>query len=543
MLSTLGAADRLGLDLSRPFRLDTPVTATMVLTARSSSYTLDELVRLSPRSVTRSPDGGIEILEHIVVSQGATLLITSSEAENVRLRSGAEGFASIVAAGGSLSARGEPERPVLLASWDPATDAADEVTDDGRAYIRVFGGRAEFVNVTIEHLGFWGGITGGLSFTGTEIPTVEVGSEQLAQESALADAAGVDVLPLESELETLELIGEELDLGYASGLVQSVTLVGNAFGIFVTASDQVEIRDTLVQASLVDGIVFHRDVTNSAVISTVTRGNGRDGIRVARATSSVLMDRLDSSGNGRNGVTLDGGAIVDGPSAIGMAVRVSGDNVLTGSTASDNGRAGIAVVDGVNIELRGNTVARNGIGIVVSKGASSVQIVDNEVSDHPAQAIALRDAGSDLVLRDNRIDGATTGIMVRDSVGVYESNTITGVTNHGVTLIGDTGNSVIVDNRIAGAGPSPIDVIRTNGAAVRGNEVTDWRSTKPLSVVLASMFQPLTILWIGIGLFILLGLAYGARRRRRGIHDPFADRRPLATMTRGIVPRESIEST
>lgn len=538
--TTLTTAQRAGVDLTRPFRLDTALVATLVLTARDSPYTLDEITRLSPRTATRTQDGAIDVLEHIVVTQGASLVITSADADLVRLRSEAAGFASIVSAGGALSVRGEPDRPVRISSWDPASAASDRLTDDGRAYIRAFGGRADVINSEITDLGFWSGTTGGLSFTGTELATEELSEAAATEAAELTDATGVEVLPLESELDTLDFVGEEPDLGYASGLVQSVTLTGNAFGLFVTSSTQVEVRDTLIRNSLVDGIVFHRDVSSSAVINTTTSGSGRDGILIARSTSSVVLDRITAAGNGRNGITLDGGSIVDGPSAIGLPVRVSGDNAITQSTLTDNGRAGIAVTDGLDIELRGNVIARNDLGIVVSEGASRVEIVANELSDHPRQAITVRDAGTGISIRDNTIDGATTGIMVRESVAAIEDNRIAGVSVHGVTLIGDTGSSVVVDNRIAGAGPSPVDVIRTSGTAVRANDVTDWRSTKPLSVVLASAFQPLTILWIAIGLFILVGLIAGRRLRARGIHDPFADRAPLTSMTRGIVPRETV---
>lgn len=538
--TTLTTALRAGVDLSRPFRLDTAPVATLVLTARDSPYSLDEITRLSPRTASRTGDGTIEVLEHIVITRGAAVVIAAVDADVVRLRSDAAGFVSIVSAGGSLSVRGEPDRPVRISSWDAGADAVDALTDDGRAYVRAFGGRADIINAELSGLGFWSGTTGGLSFTGTELATEGTSDAAAGQAAALSDATGAEVLPLESELDTLDFVGEEPDLGYASGVVQSVTLDGNAFGLFVTSSTQVEVRDTLIRNSLVDGIVFHRDVSSSAIINTTTSGSGRDGILIARSTSSVVLDRITANGNGRNGITLDGGSIVDGPSAIGLPVRVSGDNAVTQSTLTDNGRAGIAVTDGLDIELRGNTLARNDLGIVVSEGASRVTIIGNELTDHPRQAISVRDAGTGIIIRDNTIDGATTGIMVRESVTAIEDNRIAGVSVHGVTLIGDTGNSVVVDNRIAGAGPSPVDVIRTSGTAVRANDVSDWRSTKPLSVVLASMFQPLTILWIAIGIFVLVGLVVGRRLRAKGIHDPFADRAPLTSMTRGIVPRETV---
>jgi hypothetical protein len=57
-------------------------------------------------------------------------------------------------------------------------------------------------------------------------------------------------------------------------------------------------------------------------------------------------------------------------------------------------------------------------------------------------------------------------------------------------------------------------------------------------VVLRSILQPLTILWILIALAVIVSLLFV--RRRATIRDPFAGQAPLASFTRGIVERERI---
>ena len=136
------------------------------------------------------------------------------------------------------------------------------------------------------------------------------------------------------------------------------------------------------------------------------------------------------------------------------------------------------------------------------------------------------------------ISGTEIGIFFRDSGGRIEDNEIREVSNHGIALIGDTGASVVVGNSISGSGPSAIDVARTSGAAVRNNDTSEWKSTKPLDVVLAGIFQPLTILWILIALVLLFSIRRAGARR--GIRDPFADQAPLTSLTRGILARESL---
>ncbi|MEB0284855.1 hypothetical protein QN347_20550, partial [Sphingomonas sp. 10B4] len=46
--------------------------------------------------------------------------------------------------------------------------APDTITSDGRAYIRAIGGHTDLTHAHIANLGFWGGNTGGLAFTGTD---------------------------------------------------------------------------------------------------------------------------------------------------------------------------------------------------------------------------------------------------------------------------------------------------------------------------------------------------------------------------------------
>jgi len=95
-----------------------------------------------------------------------------------------------------------------------------------------------------------------------------------------------------------------------------------------------------------------------------------------------------------------------------------------------------------------------------------------------------------------------------------------------------------VNNTISGVGPGAIDVVRTTNSAVRGNDISRWHDTKPLLVVLRSVLQPLTVLWILIATALVFSLMFV--RRRNAIRDPFAGQAPLASFTRGIVERESI---
>jgi parallel beta-helix repeat protein len=517
-----------------PFRLTTTGIPTIVLIARDTPYTIPELSRMAPRSVEAQDDGAYLLTEHIYVAEGATLRIAATGQGVLRLSGSPEGFVTIVTDGGDLEIQGSPDLPLEVTSWDPALGAPDTVTADGRPYIRVYAGHAELVDVELGDLGFWSGVTGGLSLTGAVLPAgLEQTAEALPPEQQIP---GVEALgDGEENLQTLS-VEEEVSDGYASALIQSVEVTGDAFGLFVTNSDRVEVRDSTFTDNLVDGLVLHRDVTNSSVTGSSAVGNAQDGFNLTRATSSVVFDGLVARDNGRNGITIEGRPLVDGPSATGITVISYGDNEVRNSTSNGNGRYGIEVVGGSEITLRGNEVAGNTMGIVVTAGAQAVTIEGNTIESSLNQGVALRDAGTDLRVVDNRIQGADIGIFVRDAGGRIEDNRISEVVNHGIALVGETGGSAIVGNVVSGAGPSAIDVFRTTGTAVRDNDTSEWTSTKPLDVILRRVFQPLTVLW-GLLIVVLVVSLIGRRPRTPGF-DPFADQKPLSAFTRGVVDRD-----
>jgi nitrous oxidase accessory protein NosD len=491
---------------------------------------------MAPRSIEAQDDGAYLINEHIYVADGATLRIAATGRAQLRMRGGPDGFVTIVTDSGDLDIEGSPDLPLQITSWDPVAQSPDLLTDDGRPYIRVYAGHAELIDVVLSDLGFWSGVTGGISLTGAILPDGldgDVPAESLDPENQIP---GVEVLGDGAEnLQTLSL-EEDVSDGYASALIQSVTVRGDAFGLFVTNSDRVEVRDSTFTESLVDGLVLHRNVTNSTVVGSSALANAQDGFNLTRATSSVVFDGLIARSNGRNGITIEGRPLVDGPSATGISLASYGDNEVRNSTSTDNGRYGIEVVGGVAITLRGNEIARNFMGIVVTAGAESVTIEGNTIEASVQQGVALRDAGTDLRVIDNRIKGAEIGIFVRDAGGRIEDNRLSEITNHGIALVGVTGGSAIVGNVVVGAGPSAIDVYRTTGTAVRDNDINGWTSTKPLDVILRRILQPLTVLWTVLILVLVATLAVGRRRLVR--RDPFVDQKPLSSYTRGIVDRE-----
>ena len=530
------AAEWTGASAFKPYLLETGSLYTLVLTARDSAYTVDDLLTMSPSSFVRQPDGAYVLSENIIVEEGATLSLREPGLD-LRMLSTSTAFVSIVTIGGSLEVLGTVDQPVSVSSWDEDNGAVDTDTSDGRAYIHVVGGNAEFVNAGFDHLGFWSGMTGGVALTGTELADAP---QDEAVDAGNPTVFGAELLPTEGEAAVVDIAPDLSGYSYVTARVENTDFTDNAFGLFITSADGVTVSNATITGSLVDGLVLHRDVKNTVVKNTTVTDSARDGFSLRRATTGVLFDRVTATENGRNGISLDGTALADGPNATGTTTEVYGNNIVQNSTVTDNSRYGIEVLGGVNVTLSNNRAVGNETGIVVTDGASGVIVENNQVTGDGAQGIALRNSATDAVVSGNTIIGAETGLYVRDAGGVFERNVIEGASNHAITLVGDTGSSVVESNTTEGTGLSPIDIARTENASLVTNKTDDWVSTKPLDVVLRQVFQPLTVLWLSLGLLVLFTAVSGVGRRRGVIVNPYASHAPLTSFTRGIVAPDEI---
>ncbi len=543
--SIVNQADITGASSAGPYRLVTGKTYTLVLPARTSAYTFRDLQQLEPSTLVRQPDGSYLLGEDIVVDAGAALDIESNTGLVLRMSSTADSFTSIVTLGGSLAIGGTATRPITVSSWDPTTGKVDNDTTDGRSYIRVIGGNAKLSYVNFNHLGFWSGVTGGVSLTGTQ--KADLGSSLATTgtpaTSALPKVFGTSLLPAtgtSAGAGTLSITPDLTGYSYVSALVQNVNVTDDAFGLFVSSAQGVAVAHVTVTRSLVDGIVFHRDVTDSTITNTISSHNAVDGVILTRATSGVELNTVTAQHNGRNGITVEGGALAQGPNATGVSVSTYGNNGVSNSNASDNGHYGIAIIGGTNMRVTGNTADGNVSGVVVSDGATSTAVRNNLIEHSSKQGIALRDAGTDTLVQGNTVDVANIGIYSRNAGGNFDHNSIQDASTHAIALVGTTGKSTVQKNTLQGTGYSAIDTSRTSGVTVGVNDLTHWTNTKPFNVVLGAIFQPLTIMWIFIALVIIISAIAVAGRRKNKSH-PYANMAPLSSFTRGVVtPEEAL---
>jgi len=539
--------------LNTPYRIATGSAYTLVLTPRREVYTIKDLLGLAPQTFIRQPDGGYLLSEHVVVQSGATLNLSSAGGVRLRLASDPDGFVSIVNYGGVLNVQGAQGKPVRISSWNRDTDSPDTLTNDGRAYVRSLGGQVRFRYAELSDLGFWSGRTGGLSLTGTDRPnsgsldklgeTMRVGKRanqeraaekttQKNQKGVGLDGAGKNTLSQVLPAGALPL--PEVDIAnpeysFVSALIQNTVIQRNAFGLFAASANGLDIRDSRFDESLVDGLVMHRYVTNAVVDSSTANRNAGDGFVLSRATTGIVLSEIEATQNHRNGLTMSGLPLADGPSATGSSLGSYGNNTVSNSKLSDNARYGVEVIGGANIGVNANDLHGNDMGVVVRGGAKDVSVVGNRVTNPGRQGIAVRDGVASSVVSGNIISGGSTSVYVRDSAAAVQRNTLSDASSHAVSLVGTVNATKVTENTISGRGPSAIDTKRAADVNMRNwrNDDGNWHDTTPFLVTLKRFLQPLTAMWLGLAALLIFTAARGTRKIRRIVH-PYADKAPVS---------------
>ena len=504
------------LDTSEPFRVATSGRATFILPARAEPYGLGEIAGLAPATLSADgPDGAYVLHEHLTVMSGAVLVIRAGE--TLLLAGDESGFSALVSYG-DLRIDGNAEQHATVASWSPATGGEDQITTDGRPYLRVVGGSLQVSFADIRSLGFWSGETGGLSYDGDRTP-----------DSELAEPApGSDGAP------TVGLTPEEP----APAVVQiaDTTVTGNAFGLTLAAVEAPTIARSQFVDNLADGLVVDGDVSGAVIEETEASRNARDGVVIDRTTSATELTGLVAVGNGRNGLVLDGTPPADGPNSTGEPAKVSSGFAVTSGTFTDNARAGIDVVGGAGVRISGVDVTGGDMGIVLGGGPRDVEISESSISGQTRHGISVRDDAADVVVSRNDISSVDIGIYVRNAGADVIANTVTDAEKYGIVLTGQLGGSRILDNRLSGTGPSAINDDRAINVRVEGNLIDGWAASRTLDQILTTLMQPLTIVWMLVVTLVIVALItrLGAGRKKL---DPLRDPTPLQSLSRGVFDR------
>jgi parallel beta helix pectate lyase-like protein len=447
---------------------------TVVLPSRSTPYDLSSLT--SAGAITKQSDGTLLMQKSVLVGTGAQLRLTAP-GSTLRMSSGPQGFATLIAFKGTMVLEGNDGQPLSITSWDPTKNAPDTEPSDGRAFIRSVGGRMDLRAVNTTDLGFWSGRTGGVAWTGS------------AAEPATGSARGIK-------------------------------FTGNHYGLFSDRTKGLLVNGAEITNSVMDGVAVNHDSTGTELWNVTSSQNQRNGIAVARGANNISMRSVKATGNTRNGIFVDGTPPAQGPNAGGGTTAHATGFTVDGSTVSGNAEHGILINGADKAELTRNTVTANQDGIIVRGVTQGTALRENRISSPGGFAVAIRDGSTDAVVDKNIISNAVTAVQVDNAIGKISGNEISGMTMHAVSIIGNANGSSIVDNRWAGRGPSAIDLTRIGAGSlvdISGNDESGWIVDKDNVKYLISFVtnHPLILLWCLILVFPLAGRIYFSRRRKR----------------------------
>jgi hypothetical protein len=519
-----GAAQQ-GVGTQRPYRVRTAGFYTLVLPTRRAPYTIDDLRTLMPQTFLHQHDGSYLLREHILVDQGATLALSPTKPTTIKMLSNAQGFASIVSTGGRLRFLGSASAPLTFESWDDSSNAVDTNVTDGRAYILAQGQLvSQYTN--FNDLGFWSGRTGGLALTSS------AGTDDAS--SFDSSTAGVDSTSGSSSSRQTEILPsgalpsdqQDNSIDSVVGTLTNTKIIGNAFGFFVTGASGMKMKNVTIQNSLIDGLILHRNVTNADIEQVLVTGSRGDGIVITRGVEGALISQVTASHNGRDGISITGTPLAKGPSVSGASIRQFGNNVLTASEVDSNARTGVRIVGGSKVRVLGNSITGGVQGLLIDAGADSVVVDANRFATIGGAGVQIRDA-TNIEVSGNSIRGANTGVHIQDASATIEDNTVAGATLHAVSLVGDVSGTKLTSNLLGGRGSSAIDQARRSGGdgpVLKGNDLSSWKRIITQDTVLSTLKHPLTVIWICVVLFIIIGqIAIRRYRKRNKVRTPYID--------------------
>ncbi|KAB2348399.1 right-handed parallel beta-helix repeat-containing protein [Actinomadura rudentiformis] len=543
--SDLAAGGSQAAQARQPRILSSANGRTLVLPQRRQPYYVQELARLAGPDFQRQSDGSYLLGVNIFLAGGGKLILQSASGPlTIRMRSVPGSFVSIVSAGGSVRINGSAQNPVRFTSWNSETRKPDTQVADGRAYVRAIGGEFTMTYARISDLGFWSGRTGGIALTGSDRP--DTAAEQLPGTGGVR--SGIRLPNGENDTTTggreeIEVTPAGVDkarpagfyvpaANLVTGTIDHTTVSGNAYGIFVTASNQAQITNVSITGSLVHGVLLHRFAKNAVIENTtVTRSRG-DGFVLSRGTEGVRVTDCTSDGNGGNGFTLNGQPLADGPSASGETITAFGHNVVSGATIKNNRRNGVEILGGDTVQVQNSRISGGDMGIVVWDRAVRVQLVGNQVDRPRRQGIVLRDGVNGGSVSGNIITGAQTALYLRDAATTVSGNTVQSAHRHGLTLKGNVAGTRIAGNTLSGSGLSVMDVDLAKGRYTSvNNNVAGWHKTAGFWTWVKRVFKPMNVIWFSV--FMLVGISMyrsrtttGLRIGRRGVH-PYAQQAKL----------------
>jgi parallel beta-helix repeat protein len=227
----------------------------------------------------------------------------------------------------------------------------------------------------------------------------------------------------------------------ATGSAVGSTFDHNFFGAYTNAAVGVLFRRNTFRDNDIYGLDPHTHSSRLTVDDNAAFNNGSHGIIFSEGVVDSVVTNNRAFGNRVNGIMMD---------------KESHRNLLSGNQAWSNDGDGIVVQNSSRVEVRGNKVSGNRVGIRVTGDSVHNAIEANELVGNrrgieiyagPAPAAAI---AQPTTVKGNRIEGgdAGNGISVKDFAGIaIAGNTVSRFTN-GILLSGRSPRARISSNRL-----------------------------------------------------------------------------------------------
>lgn len=442
--------------------------ATLVLPGRTTPYTFADLLTYGAVIPWNQP-GTYLLLDSVFVAPSANLQIGGDGLSTLLMDTSPSRFTSIVTWEGTIAITGTATSPIKITGWNngPATNP-----NFGRPYLRAIGGNLELSYVHASSLGFWSGLTGGVSWTST----------------AYRPATG--------------------------GAIAS-QFMGDTYGAFVDGAVNVQFTDDLFESNQVDGLRLHRNADNSTVTDSASVRNGANGFVVSRGNHDVLSGDV-ALHNGSNGFLINAQPLVSGASPTGGSNLPASGLVVKGGEAEGNEGTGILLEGGQGTVLQDNIVCGSAVAVAIRLGATNTSVVGNNVRCGRNIDLSVGPGVTNTVISDNTMSNSAIGIMLLSSPATHLlNNHMTGLSVFGLSVRGTSPGSAGSGNVIAGKGFAPIEIqAGTKAPSMAKTNVTGWDRRSSLTVPRYLIYHPLLLAWLII-LCVVTFFCIVTRLRRR----------------------------
>lgn len=336
---------------------------------------------------------------NIIVENGATLFLNSSDISWLKINSTAGIAYSIISEGNLIIDN------IKITSWNSTANLETrlDTKETPRAYLLVPRNAAGQMNITNSDLSYLG--------------------------NAKFDSDGTEA-------------GRTTGVSYFSGngsIIKNTTLAYNYRGSYASNVSNIILANNTVANSYQYGYGMHSGAANLQIYGNVIYKSGSHGIICSVLCEDLLIEDNLLYNNSGNGII--------------MLDQLVGNSTVSGNAIHDNGHGGIVIWNSSDNTVVNNLVYDNEFGIIIASNSSNNDIRQNIIRRSEENGIFLYDNSTRNLFEENKIlESVGSGIYIRDKStrdNRFVLNTITNSLESGF-LLSNTSQNVMADNHVLG---------------------------------------------------------------------------------------------